>query len=127
MTQDSHFDAPAALTRREFTLQSALAILSGVVITVSGCGSDSTPTTPTPTATDVTGAIGTNHGHVAVITAAQQTAANAFTLNIQGTAAHQHTVELSQAELRSLVARQAVSKVSSTDNGHSHTVTFTVV
>lgn len=127
MTQDSHPDAPAALTRREFTLQSALAILSGVVITVSGCGSDSTPTTPTPTATDLTGAIGTNHGHVAVILAVRQTQGSAFALDIQGTASHPHTVDITQADLASLVSRQVVSKTSSTNNGHSHAVTFTVV
>jgi len=129
MTQDSHPDAPAALTRREFTLQSALAILSGVVITVSGCGGKSTPTTPTPTpaATDVTGTIANNHNHVAVILAARQTQGSAFALDIQGTASHPHTVDLTQADLTSLVNRQVVSKTSSTNNGHSHAVTFTVV
>ena len=36
------------VTRREFTLKSALSILSGVVITVSGCDDDP-PTVPRPT------------------------------------------------------------------------------
>ncbi len=127
MTQYSHPDAPAALTRREFTLQSALALLSGVIITVSGCGGKSTPTTPTPAATDVTGTIANNHNHVAVILAARQTQGSAFALDIQGTASHPHTVDLTQADLASLVNRQVVSKTSSTNNGHSHAVTFTVV
>jgi hypothetical protein len=69
------------VTRREFTLQSALALLSGVVITVEGCGgSKSNPTTPTPTG-DVSGSISANHGHIAVIAAAAVTAGNAIALD----------------------------------------------
>ena len=37
------------LTRREFTVESALAMLAGVTITITGCGGDDNPTTnPTP-------------------------------------------------------------------------------
>ena len=37
------------LTRREFTVESALAMLAGVTITISGCGDDDNPgSTPTP-------------------------------------------------------------------------------
>jgi hypothetical protein len=115
------------LTRREFTVESALATLAGVTITISGCGDDDddNPTTsPTPPATDKTGAVGTNHGHVATITAAQLTAGMALTLNIQGTAPHPHTVALTQAEVTQISGGTRVEKVSSTDNAHSHTVTF---
>src|SRR5262245_27440978 len=81
-------------TRREFTLEAALAVLAGCVITISdGCGKSSTSPTDTPP-TDVTGVISANHNHSAVITAAQITAAATFSLNIQGTAAHQHTVAI---------------------------------
>ena len=34
------------LTRREFTVESALAMLAGVTITITGCGDDDNPTTP---------------------------------------------------------------------------------
>src|SRR5690348_13419990 len=71
------------LTRREFTLESALAILSAATITIS-CGDDNnsstTTPTPTPTTTDKNGTISANHGHVAVITAAQLTARNTISL-----------------------------------------------
>jgi hypothetical protein len=124
--------------RREFTLAAALAALSGVVITISAsaCGggsSPSSPSTPAPTpspggggtATDKTGVIGSNHGHGnSTITAAQLTAGGAVTLNIQGGASHPHTVELTQADIASIAANQRVSKESSSDNGHSHSVTF---
>lgn len=111
--------------RREFTAAGIMALLSGVAVTVWGCGSSSSPSSPSPTtSSDVTGTISANHGHSAVITAAQVTAGNAVTLNIQGTASHNHTVALSAAEISSIAARQQVSKTSSTDNAHNHTVTF---
>jgi len=118
------------LTRRDFTLEAALALLAGCVITVSdACGKDSTPTTPTPVA-DVNGVISANHGHVAVVMSAQITAGSAIALDIQGTAVHHHTVSLSQGDLQTLKNRQPVTHESSTDQSgafglHSHTVTFT--
>jgi hypothetical protein len=115
------------LTRRAFTLDAALALLAGCVITISdACGSSSpTPVTPTPTPVDVTGVVSANHGHTAVITGAQITAGNAVALNIQGTSSHPHTLSISQSDLQTLKNRQAISSASSTDSGHSHTVTFT--
>ena len=119
---------PRTLTRRDFTLKSALAILAGVVITIDGCGGSS-PAAPTPSPTttggDIQGSISANHGHVATITSAQLTAGNAVSLNIQGNATHPHTVDVSQAELRTLQGRQAVTKESTNNSGHQHTVTFT--
>jgi hypothetical protein len=116
------------LDRREFTVQTALALLAGVTITVSGCGDDDdngSPTSPT-VQTDITGTVATNHTppHTARITAAELTAGNAISLNIRGDATHPHTVELTSDEVRRIAQRQQVSKSSSTDNGHNHTVTF---
>jgi len=120
------------IDRREFTLQAAMAILAGCTITVAeGCGSSysSMPPSPTPAPigapTDVTGSISANHGHTAVITGAQITAGNAIALDIQGSATHTHTVQISQADLTSLKNRQAVSRDSTNNSGHMHTVTFT--
>ena len=120
--------------RRQFTVASAMAILSGVAITItSGCGGNgySSPTSPTPAPTpaptgsgDKVGAISNNHGHVAVITGAQLTAGGALALNIQGQATHNHTVELSAAEIASIAANTRVAKLSSTEESHDHTVTF---
>ena len=120
------------IDRREFTLQAAMAILAGCTITVAeGCGSSSSSMPPSPTPapigapTDVTGSISANHGHTAVITGAQITAGNAIALDIQGSATHTHTVQISQADLTSLKNRQAVSRDSTNNSGHMHTVTFT--
>jgi hypothetical protein len=114
-----------SLTRREFTLEAALAILAGCVITISDTACGGSTTTPTPAPVDVNGTVSANHGHVAVVTGAQITAGGAIPLNIQGTATHPHTVTLSQADLASLKNRQTVTSTSSTDNSHSHTITFT--
>ena len=114
------------LTRREFTLESALAILSAATITIS-CGKDNKTTTPTPTptpTTDKNGTISANHGHVATITAAQLTARNMISLDIRGTATHTHTVEVSMTEVSSIAGGAQVAKQSTTDNAHNHTVTF---
>src|SRR5712692_4462209 len=87
-----------AMSRRDFTLEAALAVLAGCVITISdACGGNSTsPNNPSPPTVDLTGTISANHNHTAVVTAAQITAANAVVLNIQGTAVHSHTLSLSQ-------------------------------
>ena len=120
-----------SISRREFTLAAAMTVLSGVAISVTGCGgSDSgSPASPSPTGSssatsDKTGAISANHGHAAVIASAQLGASGGITLNIQGSAGHPHTVALSGAELSSIAGNQRVAKESSNDTGHTHTVTF---
>jgi len=128
MLEDSR---STSVTRREFTLEAALAILAGCVITISdtACGKDTpTPSTPTPAPanpSNVNGSVSANHGHEAVITGAQITAGTGFALDIHGTATHTHTLTISQADLATLKNRQTVTSLSTTDSGHSHTVTFT--
>lgn len=115
--------------RREFTAAGILALLSGVTVTIWGCGSTSTPSSPSTTTSDLQGAISANHGHVATITAAMLTAKNAVTLDIQGTASHTHSVVLTGDQVASAAAGQRVSMTSSTNASaafgtHNHTVTF---
>lgn len=123
------------VSRREFTVASALALLSGVMVTVVGCSSDDSPTspsvpTPAPTPTgptapaDVTGSVSANHGHTATITGAQLTSGESVSLDIKGSSNHPHTVELTAGELGQIGAGQTVSKASSTDSSHNHVVTF---
>jgi hypothetical protein len=119
--------------RREFTREAVIALLSAATITIVDCGgggssnpspSPSPTPTPTPTPGDVAGTISGNHGHTAVVTAAQITASNAVTLDIRGEATHPHSVALSAAEVGMIGNGQTVSKTSSNDDGHSHGVTF---
>ena len=119
------------MSRREFTAESVMALLAGVTITITGCGGTSSPTSPSTTPStggttqqDVSGTISNNHGHTATVTGAQITAANAVTLHIMGQATHNHDVSLTSDQLRAIAARTTVSVQSTTDAGHSHTVTF---
>jgi len=121
------------LGRREFTVASAMAVLGGVAITVTGCGGSSygggsptTPSSPTPppSSGDAVGTISANHGHSAVITAARLSAPEMVEIDISGQADHPHTVAISADEVQQVADGQRVSKVSSVDQGHSHTVTF---
>ena len=116
--------------RREFSRSAVIALLSAATITIVDCGGDggsSNPPpspSPTPTPGDVAGTVSANHGHTALVTAAQITAANAVSLDIRGEATHPHIVELSAAEVGMIGTRQTVSKTSSNNSGHIHTVTF---
>jgi hypothetical protein len=117
------------MDRRQFTsVAAALAALAGVTITI-GCGSDS-PTsggnggTGGSSSGDKVGSISGNHGHTAVISAATLAAGGDISLDIRGNSDHPHTVQLSAAELSSVAAGQRVSKESSSDFAHSHSVTF---
>jgi len=117
------------LDRREFTLAAILAMLSGVTITISGCGSSS-PTTSTPPTTqppptaDKTATISANHGHTATITGAQLTAGGDLTVELTVGNGHTHTVGLTGAEVVQIRGNTRVAKESTTNSGHSHTVTF---
>jgi hypothetical protein len=113
-----------SLTRREFTLEGALALLAGVTITISGCGGDDSPAGPSPQSGDEVAAVSANHGHSAVITAAQLSAGNALSLNIQGSAPHPHTVEITAGEVQTIANGQRVTKESSNNDAHTHFVTF---
>jgi hypothetical protein len=126
---------PPPLDRREFTLRSALALLGGVTITISpGCGgggssynassSPTAPRTPTGTNTDTVASISNNHGHQAAITSAQLIAGNTIMLNIQGSADHPHTVQLTAADLSAIGNLQPVAKECSSTSSHTHMVTF---
>jgi hypothetical protein len=72
---DRLYGSANTIPRREFTLQAALTLLSGVIITVSdGCSSNKNPTSSSQPVGDITGDISANHGHTATIRAAEITA-----------------------------------------------------
>lgn len=123
------------IDRREFTAEAVLATLTGVVITLTGCGGGgggySSPSAPSasspPTAAapgDNQGSISNNHGHLAVVTGVQLVAANAVQLDIRGSADHTHTVTLSNSAIAAIKAGAPVITDSTNTIDHSHTVTF---
>jgi hypothetical protein len=116
--------------RREFTRQGVIAILSAATITIADCGGgDSNPAPspspgPGPGSGDVAGAISANHGHTAVVTSVQITAGNAVSIDMRAQADHPHTLALSAAQVGQIGAGTRVEQTSSSDDGHTHTVTF---
>jgi len=123
-------------SRRQFTVEMAMALLGGASITIAcgggGGGSPSGPTavpTPAPTPSDEkAGVIAQNHGHEAILTGAQLQAGNALLLDIMGVAAHGHTVELSGEEVGRIRGGNRVEKTSTEQVGlfgpHTHVVRF---
>jgi len=111
-------------------------MLSGVAITLSSCGDSNSSTAPSTTSTSApppaganVGVVGANHGHTAVITAAELTAANAVSLDISGSAGHPHSVNLTDTEVGQIAGGARVIKTSSNNDGagfgnHTHSVTF---
>jgi hypothetical protein len=124
----------ARINRREFTAASVMTLLAGVSVTIIGCGGGGSPggpspnptpnPTPTPAAGDKSGNVSANHGHTAVVTAAQITAASAVSLDIRGSGDHPHTVSLSAAEVTQIGAGTRVSKTSTVEMAHDHIVIF---
>ncbi len=111
------------LTRKQFC-----AGLGGgtVLLFISSCGGggDSGATTTPPVSagchdTLITG----NHGHVLAIPTADLTSTVDKTYSIQGTAAHDHLIMLTVAQLGQLKAGTTVTVTSTTGATHTHDVT----
>lgn len=107
------------MNRRQFTFEAALALLGGALVTITGC--DSSPTAPDYV--DAVGEIESNHGHSAVITAAQLTAGGDLEISIQGTSRHTHIVSLSAMEMV-MVRNGAALRKETSATSHFHVVTF---
>jgi len=126
------------LNRRQFTQEASLAFLAGVTVSVSACGGGGgggysptgggggTTATPPPAPTgSKTGQISANHGHQAVITAAQLQAGGAVQLDIAtAEAGHSHIVDLPAQAVQEIRDGKPVQKDSTTTDAHMHTVTF---
>ena len=126
------------LNRRQFTQEASLAFLAGVSVTMSACGggggggggddygSPTASSTPPPATASgsKTGQISDNHGHQAVITAAQLQAGGAVALDIAYQAGHSHMVNLPTQAIQQIKDGKPVQTNSSTAEGHMHSVTF---
>jgi hypothetical protein len=122
------------LDRRQFTQEAGLAFLAGVSVVVSGCGgggydpptgnSGSGSGSGSSNTGDKEGTVAANHGHVAMITAAQLQAGGAVQIDIAGQAGHPHIVDLPAQAVEEIRAGRAVQKQSTSTDAHSHLVTF---
>ena len=111
-------------TRREFTRESVLAILAAATITITACNDGDNGLGPSPPAGAREGVVSAKHGHRAIVWAAQLNSNSTVTVDMRFRATHNHTLLLTALELASISENGRVVKNSSTDDGHSHTVTF---
>src|SRR5678810_22211 len=115
------------MTRKEFlrTLVGAGVGAAGVAA-IAGCGDDGggmAADAPPPTCASPAAVIGSNHGHVMMVSMADVTAGAAKTYNIMGTALHDHTVMVTAAQFQMIKGGASLNIQSSSDGTHSHTVT----
>ncbi|MDH4060372.1 MAG: hypothetical protein OEU94_06125 [Aquincola sp.] len=110
-----------ALTRKAFLVQM---VGSGWALASCGGGGSSSPPAPPPAPAG--GACGVsisdNHGHVLTVLLTDLDSPADKTYDIQGTAAHTHSVTFTVAELAMLKAGQVVTKSSSVTLGHDHSI-----
>jgi hypothetical protein len=97
-------------SRKDF-LKLSVALAGGAA--VLGCGSGDCDSST----------IADNHGHRLTIPDADIKAGAGKSYNIQGTAGHSHTVELSAAQMTQLSQGTSLTVTSSTTDLHSHAVT----
>jgi hypothetical protein len=106
--------------RREFGL-ALFAALGGVTVTITGCGGAGLASGPSPG--DRVGSVATNHGHHAVITAAQLGSRDTVVLSIRGASTHDHALELTAAEVARIRDGLKVEKTCA-GRSHQHVVRF---
>lgn len=115
------------MDRRTFLVKAGLvATWAGIPITIS-CSTEDTIGGPGGGSGDEVGTVGTADGHShsgAVVTAAQLQAGSAVVLTLSFSSGHDHNANLSAQQVMDIGAGTTVSTISSTDNGHEHTVTF---
>ena len=113
------------MNRRRFLARAGIVATWAVIpISISAC-SDDDPTDPGDSIGGATGSVSSNAGHShggATVTEAQLIAGNAVTLTLTGSG-HNHSVNLSAQNLLDIGDGTRVVAQSS-NNGHSHTVTF---
>ena len=117
------------IQRRAFTTAAIKVLFAGVVITITeACGGGSeSPTAPSGGGSpsgDVNGSVSANHGHTATVTRAQLTEGGTVALDIRGAADHPHTVQLSAGQVTQIAAGSRVQVESTSEQAHTHTVTF---
>jgi hypothetical protein len=95
-------------------------------VTVSCTGPEAGPGPAAAKCTKGTTAaiISANHGHALTLLAADIKSGAAKSFSIRGTSAHDHTVKLAAADFAKLLTGASLTVASSTDAGHSHTVTL---
>lgn len=114
-----------SMDRRKFLAFAAGSVALGAIVVLNGCSSGSSSSTPTsPTYTDKSADVSSNHGHSFTLTADQQQAAAETKVYSEGSSGHSHKIGLSAAEVLAISNGTRWSGECSVDSGHSHTITF---
>jgi hypothetical protein len=100
-----------------------MAILATATMTITGCDSGS-DVGPSPPAGSREGVVSNNHGHRAIVMAAQLNSNSTITIDMRYQATHNHELTLTATELAAIAENGRVVKTSSTTDGHNHAVTF---
>lgn len=82
---------------------------------------------PSMACSSTTATVGTNHGHTAIVPAADVQAGVEKSYNIQGASAHPHTITVTAAMFAMLKAGNQVMVTSTNDAAHTHVVTIRCV
>lgn len=120
------------MDRKTFIQKSAGALLlAAPAYVLLNCSSDDDSNNnpqqggnPDCIANGTSGTIGSNHGHTISVPVADINAATDKTYDIQGTSDHPHQVTITSAMFAMLANSQAVSATSTSDAGHSHSITI---
>ncbi|MCZ6534216.1 MAG: hypothetical protein O7A08_14790, partial [SAR324 cluster bacterium] len=116
------------MQRREF-LTKLIVLPTGLAIValISDCGGDgsSSESAASGTGAGLTGAISANHRHTVFLTDVDLAEGAEIILALTLGDGHTHQVTLLASHLTTLLGGSSVSKGSSQDAGHTHTVTFT--
>ncbi len=111
-------------SRRMF-LKKLFALTSGFFLL--RCTSETTTTTGTQnncsTANSLDGSVSNNHGHTLTIPQADVIAGVDKTYNIMGTGDHAHNVTITAAHFTQLQNDTTINGITSTLNGHTHSIT----
>ena len=122
-------------SRRKFSLELLKLVLiavTGRILSACGGGGASSGTTPASGGTCVANGtsvlVGGNHGHgVDTVTAAEVATGTLQTYNVTSNGTHTHTFTVSAANFTTLQGNTGIQVTSSTDSGHSHTLTINCV
>ncbi|MBE7453039.1 MAG: hypothetical protein HS111_30440 [Kofleriaceae bacterium] len=114
------------LTRKQFLAALGTGAAFGALAACGGDdGDDGGGVDAPPAACALNENIGSNHGHVLTVSAADVQAGTERTYDIQGSSIHGHSVTLTATHFAMLAQNQTVSVTSTSSGGHSHTVTIT--
>ncbi|MEE9364465.1 MAG: hypothetical protein V3U92_17835 [Cellulophaga sp.] len=123
------------MERKEFIQKVGGILLVGVpAFILIGCSSSDDSSSETPGEKGETdclkngataSGISANHGHTLVVSKADISAASEKSYSIKGSSNHNHNITLSANNFATLKTSKIISVTSSTDGGHSHSVTVT--